>query len=278
MSESSSADDSSSATTATSDSVANSTTASSRPAADTDPAVSTRKQASGVWREFQEITKKMFKHSRAYSDIEKTMDRQNTMEVELQTQKARIVLLESNQQTQIRGFEERYDEWTKERDALELQKRTYEEEMAEKHAREMVEAEKDLVRETERGNTLVKRLEKANAEVSLVKKELEVSKEKLQEWESYTDKLKDVDFESLLVDCCSMGILSNILTISSLRKTKLNEFFQDCYNLVDANFGLDLPPELLAVRSTRSSPFLWAKATQGADTSLNRTTLNGRGK
>lgn len=72
----------------------------------------------------------------------------------------------------------------------------------------MVQVEKDLVDETERANALVKRLERATTEVNLVKRELAVCNDKLQGWESYTMKLKDVDFESLLVDYCSMGIRS----------------------------------------------------------------------
>jgi hypothetical protein len=261
MSSSSSVDGSSTATTATTDSVTKNSTATNGPAPDTDTAVSTPKQASSVWQEFQEVTKKLFKHSRFYSDIEQTMDRQSAMVLELQTLKGRVLQLESNQQNQIRAFEARYDEWKAEKSLLEHQKKKVEEEITAKHAREMVQAEKDLVDETERSNALAKRLERMNAEVNLVKKELVVCNDKLREWESYSTKLKDVDFESLLVDYCSMGIRSNMLTISSLRKTTLNQFFRDCYNLVDAHFGLDLPSELLAVRSTHSPRSLRAKAT-----------------
>jgi hypothetical protein len=261
MSSISSTDGSSTATTATTGSVAKNSTTTNGPAPDTDTVVSTLKQASSVWREFQEVTIKLFRHSRAYSDIEQTMDRQSVMELELQTQKGQILHLELNQQSQIRAFEARYDEWKDEKSLLEHQKKKVEEEMADRHAREMVQVEKDLVDETERANALVKRLERATTEVNLVKRELAVCNDKLQGWESYTTKLKDVDFESLLVDYCSMGIRSNMLTISSLRKTTLNQFFRDCYNLVDAHFGLDLPSELLAVRSTHSPRSLRAKAT-----------------
>jgi hypothetical protein len=54
---------------------------------DTEPTVSMLKQASGVWREYQEMTAKLFRHSHVYSDIEQTMDRQRALELELQTQK-----------------------------------------------------------------------------------------------------------------------------------------------------------------------------------------------
>lgn len=133
------------------------------------------------------------------------MGRQRALELELQTQKDRILHLESYQQTQISAFEERYDKWEKEKSSLEIQRKKAEDGMAEKHAREMVEADKDLRHETERANSLAKRLDRANAEVNLVKKELAVCNDKLQEWESYTAKLKKVDFESLLVTLSLYG-------------------------------------------------------------------------
>lgn len=261
MSPSSSANGSSTATTATTSSVAKNSATTNGPAPDTDAAVPPLKQASSAWREFQEATKKMLKHSRTYSDIELTMDRQSAMELELQTLKDKVLRLESNQQTQIIGFEARYDEWKDEKYLLENQKKKVEGEMAKKHKREIEQAEKALANETERANTLAKRLDRANAQVSLVKKELAVCNDKLHEWESYTTKLNDVDFETLLVDCRSMGILSNILTISSLRRVKLNQLFEDCYSLVNTHFGLDLPSELLVVRFIHLPRSLQAKAT-----------------
>jgi hypothetical protein len=261
MPSSSSDNGSSTATPATTGSVAKNSTTTNGPTPDTDTAITPLKQASSAFREFQEANKKLLKYSRAYSDIERTMDQQSAMELELQTLKDRILHLESNQHSQIRVFEARYDQWKSEKSILEHQKKKVEEEMARKHAREMTQAEKALADETERADTRAKKLDKVSAQVSLVKKELAVCNGKLQEWESYITKLKDVDFETLLVDCCSMGIHSNILTISSLRKTKLTQLFQDCYDLVDAHFGLDLPSELLDVRPTHSPRSPQAKAT-----------------
>jgi hypothetical protein len=261
MSSSSSADGSSTATTATTASVAKDSTTTNGPAPDTDSAVSVPKQASSAWREFQEATEKMLKHSGTYSDIELAMDRQSAMELELQGLKDQVLRLESNEHNQIRGFEARYDEWRDEKSLLENQKKKLEGEMAEKHTREMEQAEKALADETKRANTLAKRLERVNAQMSLREKELAVCNDKLQDWESYTTKLKYVDFETLLVDYCSMRILSNILTISSPRSEKLNKLFRDCYSLVNTHFGLDLPLELLDVRFTHLPRSLRAKAT-----------------
>jgi hypothetical protein len=265
MSSTSSADGNSTAstaTTATTGGVAKNSTTTNGPAPDTDTAVSTSKRASSAWREFQEATEKMLKHSGTYSDIELAMDRQSAMELELQGLKDQVLRLESNEHNQIRGFEARYDEWRDEKSLLENQKKKLEGEMAEKHTREMEQAEKALADETERANTLAKRLERANAQMSLVKKELVVCNDKLRDWESYTTKLKEVDFETLLVDCCSMRIRSNILTISSPRSVKLNQLFRDCYSLVNTHFGLDLPLEPPVVRSTHLPRSLRAKATK----------------
>jgi hypothetical protein len=261
MPSSSSENGSSTTTTAITGSVTKNSTTTNGTTPDTDTAISPPKQASSAFREFQEANKKLLKYESAYSDIERTMDRQSVMELELQTLKDKILDLESNQHNQIRAFEARYDQWKDEKSLLEHQKEKIEEEMAKKHAREMAQAETDLADETERANALDKKLEKVSAQWSLVKKELAVCNGKLQEWESYTTKLKDVDFETLLVDCCSMGIGSNILTISSLRETKWNQLFQDCYSLVNVHFGLDLPSELLLVRCTHSPRSSQAKAT-----------------
>jgi hypothetical protein len=274
MSSSSSTDESSTATTTTAGSVINNATASSKHAPDADFAVSTPEQASSVWREFQEISEKLLRHSHAYSDIGGFMERQSAMELQLQEQKDHIHYLELQQQYQIKNFEARYDDWKKEKTSLELEKKSVEDKMAEKHRREMQQVDKDLMHETERAKTLVKKLDRANAEASLVKKDLAVCKDKLQEWELYTTQLKDVDFESLLVYCCPVCIISSILTILSLRERKLTKLFQDCYRLVDAHFSLDLPAELLAVRSKRSAPHSTLKTL----TTVNRTTLNGRSK
>lgn len=184
-----------------------------------------------------------------YSDIEKIMEHQHALELQLQTQRERIHHLESNEQYQIGLYEARYDNWKKEKTALELEKKRVEEENVEKHKREMLQVEKDLVHETERANTLVKKLERANSDANVAKKDLEFYKEKLQGWEQYTTQLKHVDFASLLVYCCPICILFNTLTISSFRRTNLTKFFRDCYNLVKTHFCNDLPSELLAVRS-----------------------------
>lgn len=58
------------------------------------------------------------------------------MELELQTQKGQILHLELNQQSQIKAFEARYDEWKDEKSLLEHQKKKVEEEMAEACARD----------------------------------------------------------------------------------------------------------------------------------------------
>ena len=177
------------------------------------------------------------------------MEHQHIVELQLQTQRERINHLESNEQHQIALYEARYDDWKKEKTALELAKKRVEEEMTEKHKREMLQVEKDLVHETERANALVKKLERANSDANVAKKDLEYYKEKLQGWEQYTTQLKDIDFASLSVYCCPKCILSNTLTISSLRRTNLTKFFRDCYKLVETHFCIDLPSELLAVRS-----------------------------
>ena len=275
-SSSSSTDDDSTATTPITESVPKVATASSGPAPGADPAIPTLKQASSIWREFQDITEKLLVHSGAYSDIEQSIDRQSAMELEIQTQKVRIQNLESNQQSQIKAFEARYDEWKDERSLLEDQRKQVEEKMAENHAREMDEAGQELVHQTERAKSLAKRLERVNEDVILAKKEFGVCNDKLQQWESYTNKLKDVDLKSLLVDRCSIGINHNILTVRLHRTTKWDQLFRDCYNLVDAHIGLDLPSELLAVRSTSSYYHSLTEAIEGADTPLNRTTLSGR--
>ena len=194
--------DSSKSTSNTTVSITHRATASGKPAPDTDPSPSGPKQASSVWREFQDVTKKLFRHSRAYADIERTMERQSAMEAEVQAQKDRISHLESNQQNQMDGFEARYEIWRKEKATLEFEKKKAEDEMAAEHTRKMSEVERRLRREVEKADSLAKLLERVNTEASLAKKELAVCKDRLQEWDRYINLLKDVDFDSLSVNCC----------------------------------------------------------------------------
>jgi hypothetical protein len=79
--------------------------------------------------------------------------------------------------------------------------------MATTHAREMQDVKEKLRLERERANSLTTKLERASTEANLTKKELVISNSQLKEWERYTALLKDVDFESILVNDCSMCVI-----------------------------------------------------------------------
>lgn len=172
-------------------------TALNSSAPDIDPATSGPKQASSAWHEFSVAAKRLFKHSHVYADIERTMNQQQAMETELQTQKERISSLESSRQERIKEFELRYDEWNEEKTALLRHNERVKIEMTAKHAEEMREVKAELDAERERANTLNKRLDRASSEVNLTQKELDICNERLKEWDRYTSLLIDVDFELL---------------------------------------------------------------------------------
>jgi hypothetical protein len=187
--------DSSGTTTA---SVANSVTTTSIPSAPSnDPAVTEPKEASSVWREFQGVLKKMSRHSRVYSDIERTMDRQSVMELELETQKERVSSLETSREERTKEFEARYDKWKEEKTMLILQKDRVRDEMTAMHAEELRGVKMELLAERERANSLNRKLDRVNTEASLTEKKLAICNERLNEWERYTSLLNDVDFEAL---------------------------------------------------------------------------------
>jgi chromosome segregation ATPase len=185
--------------TSTTTSVTDRATASSTPSPGTNLATSAEQNASSLWREFQDVTKKIFRHRRMYDEIERTMERQSAMEAKVQEQQDRISNLESNQQSQLHSFEKRYDTWKQEKVRLESEKKKAEGEMTAEHTRKMEDMKQQLRRETGRADFLAKEQERAKKEANLAKNELEVCKSRLQFWECHTSRLKDVNFDSLLV-------------------------------------------------------------------------------
>jgi chromosome segregation ATPase len=193
-------------------SAVNNGTSLNNSAPDTDP-----KQASRVWREFSGVVKRLLKHEDVYSDIERAVNQQHATETKLKTQKEsmeakfqaytnRIHQLESSKQDQLSDFESRYDKWKDEKTLLKSQLQSVKDGVVATHAREVEDVKKMLRHEKERADSLSKKLEKASAEAELTKHELAISNDRLKEWERYTAPLKDVDFESLLVNYCSMCI------------------------------------------------------------------------
>lgn len=192
-------------------------------APDTNP-----KQASKAWREFSGAVKRLLKHEDVYSDIDRAVNQQHAieiklqtqkdamevefrtqkgaMEAKLQTQKNQILQLESRNKDQLLEFESRYDEWKDEKALLEFQANSVKDDVVATHAREMEDVKEMLRLEKERANSLSKKLERASTEAKLTKHELAISNDRLKEWERYTALLKDVDFESLLVNYCFMCI------------------------------------------------------------------------
>jgi hypothetical protein len=204
-------------------SAVNNGTSLNNSAPDTDP-----KQASRVWREFSGVVKRLLKHEDVYSDIERAVNQQHDIEIKLKTQKDgmevefrkergtmeaklqartnRIHQLESSKKDQLSDFESRYDKWKDEKTLLKSQLQSVKDGVVATHAREVEDVKKMLRHEKERADSLSKKLEKASAEAELTKHELAISNDRLKEWERYTAPLKDVDFESLLVNYCSMCI------------------------------------------------------------------------
>ncbi len=180
--------------------VTNSAITSTSSAPDTDAATSGLKQGLTVWQEFQEATKKVFRHSDVYDEIERTMERQSALESELQISKDRILELESNKQNQISAFETRYDQWKADKKTLEQQRISTQRAMVTRHNEEIQKAKRCLTSEKGRADSLTRKLDRATADTNLMSKELDIRNDQLREWERYTIPLKHVDFASMLVD------------------------------------------------------------------------------
>src|SRR5436190_18706363 len=65
------------------------------------------KQASGAFSEMEAAFRKMSKYRDVYSDMEKAIDRQNSMNLELTQKNTRISFLEQHQQQTIEDHEKR---------------------------------------------------------------------------------------------------------------------------------------------------------------------------
>ena len=159
------------------------------------------KQAASALRNLEDALKNISEHSLVLSKAAEVMDRQCTMELEIQKKHKRIADLELSYQIQTEEFGKQYTKWKEQNSQLEHQIRKSEADLTAKarntskerkaaHAREVGELRKELETEKKKVATRTEELNQTNAKTKMVEA-------KLKEWERYVSLLKDVDFKAL---------------------------------------------------------------------------------
>ena len=181
------------------------------------------KQASSIWRDFENALKALTEHSSLFSTVVETVDQYNALKNEVQQKNARIDKLESSHEIHIEQSTKRQNKWEKEKTELErrlseekiqgerkvkkiendlaTKARVDSEKQAANYSQEIKELKKELSTEKKKVAARNEELEKANTKAKADEVELGRYTNRLKEWESYLSLLKTVDFAALCVIC-----------------------------------------------------------------------------
>jgi hypothetical protein len=184
-----------------------------------------RKQVSQDWNDFQDILQRVSKHAREYSDMDRIIKENSTMQselaektVELLEKDKRISFIETQM---LNSFEARYKKWDNETADLKRQL-----ERGKSQAERKVQSmEAKLTSLQGNVDSLDTRLAQATEEADFARKECDINKHRLQEWDNYLSQLKDMDLNDLGVN--------------------LDQFFKRCFNVMSTTFSIDLPSRVL---------------------------------
>ena len=161
-----------------------------------DPAAR-RKQASQDWNDFQDILQRVSKHAREYSDMDQTIKENSALQsalaektAELSEKDKRISFIETEM---LNTFEARYKKWDKEAADLKRQVEREKNQAETTHKRKVQRMEAELVSLQENVHSLDNRLAQATEEADFARKECDINKHRLQEWDNYLSQLKDMN-------------------------------------------------------------------------------------
>jgi len=182
-----------------------------------------RKQVLQDWIDFQDILERVSKHTREYSDMDRIIKENSTMQSALAqktaelSEKDKLISLMKTQM--LDGFEARYKKWDNETSDLKRQLGR-EKSQAERKVQSM---EAKLTSLQGNVDSLDSRLAQATEEADFARKERDINKHRLQEWDNYLSQLKDMNLNDLGV--------------------KLDQIFQRCFNVMNTTFSIDLPSQ-----------------------------------
>ncbi|KAH0563502.1 hypothetical protein GP486_001923 [Trichoglossum hirsutum] len=166
-------------------------------------------QASSAFSEMEAAFKKMCRYADAYSDMEKTLDQQNSMAIELAKKDSRISFLEQYQQQAIVDHEKRATELKNEIARLRDQLVRTKAELTAQHGCAMekrkAEEARDRLRnelEAEKQKTagLNEDLGRIKTKLSRAQQGLEHCKSGLKEWENKLSLLWDIDVQAFTAE------------------------------------------------------------------------------
>ena len=161
-----------------------------------DPAAR-RKQVLQDWIDFQDILERVSKHTREYSDMDRIIKENSTMQSALAqktaelSEKDKLISLMKTQM--LDGFEARYKKWDNETSDLKRQLGR-EKSQAERKVQSM---EAKLTSLQGNVDSLDSRLAQATEEADFARKERDINKHRLQEWDNYLSQLKDMNLNDL---------------------------------------------------------------------------------
>lgn len=167
------------------------------------------KEASSAFSEMEAAFRKMSKYRDVYSDMEKAIDRQSSMNVELTQRNARIAFLEQHQQQTIEDHEKRAanlkadiarleDQLAKAKAEAIAQHRQAMEKQKVEEAREILRGE--LEAEKQKTTELNGELVRITTNATRAQQSLEHCRSQLKEWDNKLSLLWDIDLHALLVD------------------------------------------------------------------------------
>ena len=165
-----------------------------------DPAAR-RKQASQDWNEFQDILQKVSKHAREYSEMDQIIKENTAMQSALAEKTAE--LSEKDKRISFIGtqmldtFQARYKKWDDETADLKRQAEREKNQAQATYKRKVQSMEANLVSLQENVHSLDSRLAQATEEADFARKECDINKRRLQEWDNYLSQLKDMNFNDL---------------------------------------------------------------------------------
>jgi chromosome segregation ATPase len=157
--------------------------------------------------------RKMSKYRDIYSDMEKAIDRQNCMNLELTQRNAHIAFLEQHQQQTIEDHEKRAANLKRDIARLEDQLSNTKAEAIAQHKqaieKQKVEEARELLREEleaeeQKTNELSGELARLTANASRTQESLEHCRSQLKEWDNKLSVLWDIDLHALLVDTTAL--------------------------------------------------------------------------
>ncbi|KAL9098394.1 MAG: hypothetical protein Q9163_005938 [Psora crenata] len=192
-------------------------------------------------RRSEEARQKIRRYSKAYASIEKYMDYASNLQLtvagkdtQLREKDAEISRLNSNRQTMLQDFEDRYSKWSQQRDEQENRIKELELSLAEAkaHAAEadgarasLKEKEAQLESKERKVTKMEQKLRKADDKSRDLKRQLDQSTDRLREWDEYISLVEEIDFASF--------------------GSRLSTLFSRFLNMAKDYFLVDLSEELL---------------------------------